>query len=567
MNLYQQLRAITERFLEVSTSDPDDARRGRITNIILGVLGLISVSGVITTVLLTIIGVLSLNDAPAIFLSSLATGFGAVIIYLINRYRSGVIASTLLILLTMAAMSFADTPENLIGRSLFLFIFPPIFASVLLGSRATFPFFILASIQLVIISVVAGLPPYEPIFAILTFLLVAFISWLSSRGLEQALTDLRGINANLDQLVVERTQALAEALTRERIEAGRGQAILNSIADGVIVFDLNGRAIQVNPSLTQLIETPAVDILGSTMAQISSSQALNAANQKTLSGLLSEPGEQLTSQRIEWGRKTLSVSSAQVLDSENSLIGTVAVFRDYTQEAEVERMKNTFLGIVSHELRTPLNAILGYAEMFKEGVYGIVNSSQIKSSARIMANTQRLLGIVNDLLDHTRMEAGKVTIQMRSFRLRELVENVDALLDKPAREKGLKLISELDNTLPETIIGDPARLQQVMVNLVNNAIKYTDKGSVRVQAYEIDKRHWGISVTDTGHGIPQEKIPAMFEAFRQGDSGSTREAGGFGLGLAIVKQLVELMDGEISVESQVDVGSTFTVIMPLITDS
>jgi two-component system, sensor histidine kinase len=180
--------------------------------------------------------------------------------------------------------------------------------------------------------------------------------------------------------------------------------------------------------------------------------------------------------RIEWGGKTLSVSAAQVYDNRSENIGTVTVFRDFTREAEVERLKSTFVAIVSHELRTPLNAILGYAEMFKEAVYGPMNEKQINMADRIMKNTQRLLGLINDLLNQAQMEAGKLTIKMAPFRPAELLENLHSVMDKAASDKGLRLTSEIDDNLPEILNGDAARLQQILVNLVSNAIKFTDKG-------------------------------------------------------------------------------------------
>jgi signal transduction histidine kinase len=298
--------------------------------------------------------------------------------------------------------------------------------------------------------------------------------------------------------------------------------------------------------------------------ELTRAKPLDAKNRGILAGLLTSPGQQITSYRVQWGRKTLSVSSAQVADDDGERIGTVAVFRDYTREAEVDRMKNTFLAIVSHELRTPLNAIMGYAEMLKEAVYGPVNEKQAKASDRIMTNSRRLLDIVSDLLDQAQIEAGKLTIHMRPFRPAELLENVHGVMDKIAADKGLALTSELDADLPESINGDMARLQQVLVNLVNNSIKFTDTGSIHINLARTDKRHWKLEVLDTGIGIPDEELSSVFEAFRQVDSTATRKHGGFGLGLTIVKQLAELMGGEVSVKSKIDVGSIFTVVLPLI---
>jgi signal transduction histidine kinase len=136
-------------------------------------------------------------------------------------------------------------------------------------------------------------------------------------------------------------------------------------------------------------------------------------------------------------------------------------------------------------------------------------------------------------------------------------------MDKLTADKGLSLTSELDNNMPDTLIGDSARLQQILVNLVNNAVKFTQKGSIHVRLSNLDKHNWGISVTDTGQGIPKEEIHNIFDAFRQVEGTTTRVHGGFGLGLSIVKQLVNLMGGNISVESELGHGSTFFITLPL----
>jgi signal transduction histidine kinase len=226
-------------------------------------------------------------------------------------------------------------------------------------------------------------------------------------------------------------------------------------------------------------------------------------------------------------------------------------------------MKNTFLAIVSHELRTPLNAILGYAEMIKEAIYGPVNEKQVNASDRIMANSFRLLEIVSDLLDHAQMEAGKLALHVKPFRPADLVENVHGVMDKIAADKGLVLTSELDPDLPDQIKGDIARLQQILVNLINNSVKFTDKGKVHMSLLQSGRKSWCLTVTDTGIGIPEAEITNIFEAFRQVDSAVTRNYGGFGLGLSIVKRLVELMKGDISVASQLGSGTSFTVTLPL----
>jgi PAS domain S-box-containing protein len=399
------------------------------------------------------------------------------------------------------------------------------------------------------------------------FFTLALISWLSARSLEHALRDLRNINANLDNIVKERTHALAEALTRERIEAGRSQAILESIADGVIVFDTEGNAIQANPALSNLITTPLNHIVNSTINELVESSPMDATNKGKLAGILTKHGDQLSSYRVEWGRKTLSVSSGQVLDRDGSEVGTVAVFRDFTKEAELEKMKSAFVAMVSHELRTPISAILGYAEIFKEEIYGRLNDKQAKMTSRIISNSSRLLNLINDLLDQAQIEAGKLKIRDETISPADLLENLHSVMGKITEDKGLILKTKLDPNMPILITGDSARLQQILVNLVNNAVKFTQEGSIHVQLSKLEENRWEIAVKDTGQGIPKDELTHIFDAFRQVEGTATRVHGGFGLGLSIVKQLVKLMSGTIYVSSEIGKGSTFSITLPLETRS
>jgi PAS domain S-box-containing protein len=385
--------------------------------------------------------------------------------------------------------------------------------------------------------------------------------------MERAIRELRLLNAELDQRVDDRTRELSDALSREKIEAGRREAILNSIADGVVVFDRNGMAILANPSISNLINKPQDKIIGSGIGELLNSEELQPSDRGKVAALLEKSAQDLSNFRVQLGKKTLSVNAADVRDENERPIGTVAVLRDFTREAELEQMKNTFVAIVSHELRTPLNAILGYAEMLKEAVYGQINEKQQNASVRIMTNAQRLLGIVSDLLDQAQIEAGKLKIQVVPCKPAELLDNLHGVMDKIVSDKNISLITELDPSMPPIIIGDPHRLQQIMVNLANNAVKFTNAGNICVKVYPCEnQKNWRIQTTDTGSGIPDDAKEYIFESFRQVDGASTRQHGGVGLGLSIVKQLVELMNGKITVESEIEKGSTFTVTLPLIVD-
>jgi signal transduction histidine kinase len=490
---------------------------------------------------------------------------GIIIIYQINRRYSGRVASLLFLLLLNGIFIISDSPQRLTdGRSLFLFTIPITISSLILVPSASFLFAAISNAIIAWLAISNGLS--LNIFVISGFFVLALVSWLAARSLEQALQELRVINANLDQVVIDRTRELAESLDRERIEAGRNQAILNSIADGVVVFDTQWNAILANPALRAMLEIPPELIVNKNFRDLIEHPRLSPKSRHLLYAMM-EHDTQPPSFRIEWGEKTLSISAAQVYDNSkdrHANIGTVTVFRDFTREAEVEKLKSTFVAIVSHELRTPLNAILGYAEMFKESVYGPMNDKQVNMAGRIMKNTQRLLGLINDLLDQAQMEAGKLTIQMSPVHPAELLENLHGVMDQIAHEKGLRLTSEIDDHLPDMLNGDGARLQQILVNLVNNAVKFTDQGAIHVRLSCPYKNRWSMEVSDTGGGIPEDELPFIFDTFHQVEGGATRVHGGFGLGLSIVKQLVSLMSGEIKVNSKVDVGTTFTVTLPLI---
>ena len=550
------------RLMDVPTMDPDDARSKKLLNTLLVYMGLATIIILVATLGSLVFGVYKFKDVQLLLYIILAFIVLDVAIYMLNK-RSGKTASWIFLAIFTIVLAFSDTPQQIgNGSSEFVFALPIATAALLISPPAGFIFALLSGVIVTFLGITNHFIPNIP--TIISFFLLALVSWLSASGLEKALKDLRAINKNLDRLVQERTQELALSLSRERVEAGQSKAILESIADAVIVFDLKDRAIIANPSSLQLLEIPSESLLGASIEQLSQSRALAPESRATLAGILSTPGAQMASHHIEWGHRTFSVTAAPVNDTQGELIGTVAVFRDYTHEAEVERMKNTFLAIVSHELRTPLNAILGYAEMIKEAIYGPVNEKQARASDRIMTNSHRLLDIVSDLLDQAQMEAGKLALHIRPFRPADLVENVHGVMDKIAIDKGLGLTSELDPELPVFLDGDIARLQQILVNLINNAIKFTDQGSVHMYLKRSGENAWAMEVRDTGIGIPESDLPTIFEAFRQVDSTVTRKYGGFGLGLTIVKQLTELMGGSVNVTSKLTVGSSFEVILPLL---
>ena len=232
---------------------------------------------------------------------------------------------------------------------------------------------------------------------------------------------------------------------------------------------------------------------------------------------------------------------------------------------EADRLKTQFLANMSHELRTPMNSIIGYSELMLEETYGELTARQRDRLQTILRNARNLLDLINDLLDISRIEMGKVTLMRRTVHLNRVVETALKTLEPMARQKGLWLQTVLDEGLPP-VQADEARLIQILNNLLSNAIKFTREGGVTVTVYPYtDAGDWvAVSVSDTGIGIAPEHLPLIFEEFRQIDPSATQEFGGTGLGLAIVRRLVELHGGRVWVESTLGQGSTFTFILPTV---
>lgn len=231
---------------------------------------------------------------------------------------------------------------------------------------------------------------------------------------------------------------------------------------------------------------------------------------------------------------------------------------------EANRFKSELTARVSHELRTPLGSILGFSEMLRAGYYGPLTDKQKEPINKIIETDMELTEMINDLLDQARLESGKMSLDCTTFQTQNLMNNIRDLMLVLAHNKGLELSCKITAGAPKEIYNDELRLQQILVNLVGNAIKFTDHGRVTITFTGKDEDHWLIEVSDSGRGIPEAALPHIFETFQQVDGSAAREFSGSGLGLSIVEQLVQLMNGDVLVESKVNEGTTFTVILPAV---
>ncbi|KAF0182211.1 MAG: histidine kinase [Nitrospirae bacterium] len=236
----------------------------------------------------------------------------------------------------------------------------------------------------------------------------------------------------------------------------------------------------------------------------------------------------------------------------------LAVAMEKAQAAD--RIKSAFLATMSHELRTPLNSIIGFTGILLQGLAGTLNTEQHKQLTMVQSSARHLLALINDVLDISKIEAGELHLSPAPFDLRQSVEKMVKTVSPLAHKKGIALRLDIADAVG-TITTDQRRLEQVMLNLLNNAVKFTEKGHVRISC-RTENDHYLLSFSDTGVGMQPEDIPNIFQPFRQIDSGLTRKHEGTGLGLSICKKIIDIMDGTISVESQLGAGSTFTVRLP-----
>jgi signal transduction histidine kinase len=239
---------------------------------------------------------------------------------------------------------------------------------------------------------------------------------------------------------------------------------------------------------------------------------------------------------------------------------TAELVRANERLEELDRLKSQFLATMSHELRTPLNSIIGFTGILRQGFAGPVNDEQKKQLGVVFSSAKHLLSLINDLLDLSRIEAGKVEIECEPFDFVEVVDDVVQNLLPIAAQKNLRLATDLPVPAIQ-MLGDRKRCFQVLLNLANNAVKFTDRGEVKITA-RTEGNKLRVCVADTGIGIKPEQMGMLFEAFRQLDGTAKRVYEGTGLGLHLCRRLLTLMHGEIGVESEFGKGSRFTFTLP-----
>ena len=374
-------------------------------------------------------------------------------------------------------------------------------------------------------------------------------------------------NAELYGLIRAQAERLGAMLKARQVEAAKSQAILEGVADGVIVTDADGLIILFNAAAERILELPREEVLERPtreMLGVYGSQAREWMETVTRWAGQSKAyaTEEYLAARLEIGDRVVSVHLAPVLMGDEFL-GTVSVFRDVTAEVEAKRAKEEFVSTVSHELRTPMTSIKGYVELLLMGAVGGLTDDQQNFLSIIRNNTDRLTMLVNDLLDISRMESGRMALSPEVVRIDGLVGQVIVAMEARAVERGLTLRSCVPPALP-AVVADPDRVVQILTNLVANAINYTlASGEVIVSARAHgDEVH--VSVSDTGIGIASEDQEKVFGRFFRADDPVVQDTPGTGLGLPIVRALVEMHGGRVWVDSEPGEGSMFTFTLPAV---
>lgn len=376
-------------------------------------------------------------------------------------------------------------------------------------------------------------------------------------------------NAQLYNYLSQTAQELGETLRREQEEASKSQAILQSIADGVVVTDTRGRIILINAAAERILGTCRQAILRQDVRNVFAAFEPGGREEmlKAMESLAANPTAEQSTPRIiqstlAMEQTTVSAHLAPVFSSKQEFVGIVSVFRDITREVQADIAKTEFVSTVSHELRTPLTSIKGYTDLLVAEAMGPLTAGQKQFMGIIRNNADRLTALINDLLDISRIESGRVKLDLQPLQIQDVVQNIVESLGNQIKEKGLVLRVEVPEHL-SPVQGDRDRLTQVLTNLVSNAQRYTLEGEVAIVVSQMPGV-LRVDVSDTGIGIAPEDQGKIWDRFFRASHPVVDEAGGTGLGLSIVRMFVEMHGGRIWVDSELGKGSTFTFILPVI---
>jgi len=377
-------------------------------------------------------------------------------------------------------------------------------------------------------------------------------------------------NAQLYSLIRDQAQRLSVMLRNEQEEAEKNQAILDSISDGVILSDHDGRVIVTNPAAQRMLKLNADELIDRSLSQFSGLYGGSIKawidNVLTHSQSAQAAAEEISLEvRLTLEDSVLAARMSPV-SNEGRFIGMVSVLRDITREVEVDRMKAQFVANVSHELRTPLTPIKGFTEMMMMGALGPINDPQRNTLSLIKDNIARLTVLVDDILDISRIDGGNDALRLIDLDIALVInEAVDKQRNRPQhKDKTRDITVNLDDSLP-TIQADRTKLGRIFGSLVDNAFNYSqDGGTIHVGA-RLDGDRVLVSVTDSGVGIPEKYRETVWKRFQRIEEHALKlEVSGTGLGLSIVKEMVEMHNGDVWFESEVGVGTTFYVSLPLV---
>lgn len=374
-------------------------------------------------------------------------------------------------------------------------------------------------------------------------------------------------NAQLYHMITEQANQLGVALKTQQVEAAKSQAVLEAVADGVMVADADGYVILFNAAADRILNTQRHEVIGRRIEEMRGLYGAGGVSWfQTISDWVKSPPDSseatFMAQLLDFEGRVVSVHLSPVT-MRDEFLGTVSVFRDITKEVELDQAKSEFVATVSHELRTPLTSIKGYADLFLMEAAGKLTETQERFMHTIKSNADRLTALVNDLLDIGRLDSGRLELELEEVDIKPVIGLIIDTQRGQAEAKSQELSADVPDDLPPVLV-DRNRLVQILTNLTANAQQYTPAGGhVHLSAcYEVDTNVVKVTVGDDGIGISEEDLGKIFDRFFRADDPLVQESSGTGLGLAIVKALVEAHRGDLSVESELGQGSTFSFTLP-----